>query len=81
MTTVLQELILWTIKNASNVESQAGINHVMIDYEEMRIKFNEWLEKEKNQVINAYDQGINEHCKSVNGTEYYIETFNGWFFK
>lgn len=80
MKTVLQELIQWTIENAFNVESQDGTTYIAIDHEEMRAKFDEWLEKEKKQVINAYDQdlygGLNGHRKFENGTEYYSETFN-----
>ena len=58
MKTVLQELIQWTIENAFNIEAQDGTNYIVIDHEEMRIKFDEWLEKEKKQVINAYDQDL-----------------------
>jgi hypothetical protein len=50
-TTVLQEIIQWTIENAFNVEGQDGNEYIAIDHEEMRAKFDEWLQKEKRQLI------------------------------
>ncbi len=48
--TVLQEVIQWTIENARNIEDQAGNHWIAIDHEEMRTKFEEWLEMEKSQM-------------------------------
>jgi len=80
MKTVLQDIIQWTIENAFNVEAQDGTTYIAIDHEEMRTKFDEWLEKEQKQIINAYDQdlygGINGYRKFENGAEYFTETFN-----
>jgi len=53
MKTVLQEIIQWTIENAFNVEAQDGTTYIVIDYEEMRTKFDEWLEKERKQIANC----------------------------
>jgi len=54
MKTVLQEIIQWTIENAFNVEAQDGTNYVAIDHEEMRTKFDEWLQKDKHQSIDYH---------------------------
>lgn len=64
MKTVLQELIQWTIENAFNVEAQDGTNYIAIDYEEMRTKFDTWLEKEKKQVSNSVvnEDFLDWHC-------------------
>ena len=91
MKTVLQEIIQWTIENAFNVEAQDGTNYIAIDHEEMRIKFDEWLQKDKQQSID-YHIGvmkvglIEEGEKKWNDSyepkikevaiKYYNETFN-----
>jgi hypothetical protein len=54
MKTILQELIQWTIENAFTVEAQDGTHYVAIDHEEMRAKFDDWLEKEKQQLIDFH---------------------------
>lgn len=80
MKTALQELISWTIENAFISKMQDGTTRIVIDHEEMRAKFDEWLEKEKEQIINAYDQdlygGLHGVRKFDNGTDYFTETFN-----
>ena len=48
--TIVQEIINWTIKNAFNVEDQDGTKYIVIDHEEMRLHFDNWLEKEKKQI-------------------------------
>ena len=57
MKTTISKMIEWCIENAFNIEDQAGIQYIAIDYEDFRINFNEWLEKEKQQIINAYQEG------------------------
>jgi hypothetical protein len=52
MRTVLQDVIQWTIENAFNIEGQDGTKYIAIDYEEMRERFDEWLEKERKQFVN-----------------------------
>jgi hypothetical protein len=49
--TVLQELIKWTLENAFSVTAEDGTSIIAIDHEEMRDKFNEWLKKEEEQMI------------------------------
>jgi hypothetical protein len=79
MKTVLQELIQWTIENAFNVEAQDGTTYIAIDHEEMRTKFDEWLEEEREQITNAVKYGFKD-ATSVNPDVsfdlYYDETFN-----
>lgn len=78
MKTVLQELIQWTIENAFNVEAQDGTTYIAIDHEEMRNKFDEWLNKEKEQIIQAFLRGKFEGGNNFEeaSTKYYNETFN-----
>lgn len=60
MKTAMQELIQWTIENAFNVEAQDGTNYIAIDHEEMRTKFDKWLEQEKRQAINFHIETIKQ---------------------
>jgi len=79
MKTVLQELIQWTIENAFNVEAQDGTTYIAIDHEEMRTKFDEWLEKEREQITNSVKYGFKDAtCTNpdVSFDLYYNETFN-----
>jgi 23S rRNA maturation-related 3'-5' exoribonuclease YhaM len=78
MKTVLQELIQWTIENAFNVEAQDGTTYIAIDHEEMRNKFDGWLEKEKEQIIQAFLKGKFEGGGRFEdaSVKYYDETFN-----
>lgn len=54
MKTVLQELIQWTIENAFSVEAQDGTIYIAIDHEDIRTKFDEWLEKDKQQSVDFH---------------------------
>ena len=91
MKTVLQELIQWTIENAFNVEAQDGTNYIAIDLEEMRTKFDEWLQRDKQQSINYHigvmkvgliEEGEKKWTDSYEpkikevATKHYDETFN-----
>jgi hypothetical protein len=49
--TVLQEMIKWTLENTFNVTAEDGTSIIAIDHEEMREKFNEWLKKEEEQMV------------------------------
>ena len=71
--TALHELIQWTIENAFNVESQDGTTYIVIDHEEMRTKFDEWLKKERDQIIDAYNDASLDDDKI--GRVYYYQTF------
>jgi len=78
MKTVLQELIkeLETIKylNTKTLQEMVFFDGVLAIIEA------KYIEKEKNQILVAYDQGlysgISGHHKFENGTMYYTETFN-----
>ena len=78
MKTVLQELIkeFETIKETKCKTLQEKIFFDGI----LAIIESKYLEKEKNQIIQAYDQdlygGITGYRKFENGIEYFIETFN-----
>jgi len=91
MKTVIQEIIQWTIENAFNVEAQDGTSYIVIDHEEIRTKFDEWLQRDKQQSI-SYHIGVMKiglieegekkwtdryepKIKEV-ATKYYDETFN-----
>ena len=79
MKTVLQELIQWTIENAFNVEAQDGTHYIAIDHEEMRTKFEEWLQKEREQITTAVKYGFEDvTCRStdISFDFYYNATFN-----
>jgi hypothetical protein len=73
MKTALEDLIQWTIENAFNIEGQDGTKYVAIDHEEMRLKFNEWLKKEKQQIEQAFDFGYDRD--DMSGEEYFNNTY------
>jgi hypothetical protein len=73
MKTVLQEVIKWTLENAFNVEAQDGTNYIAIDHEEMRTKFDEWLEKERDQIAEAFNDASLDGDKL--GHVYFDQTF------
>jgi hypothetical protein len=73
MKTVLQEVIQWTLENAFNVEAQDGTNYIAIDHEEMRTKFDEWLEKERDQIAEAFNDVSLDGDKL--GHVYFDQTF------
>lgn len=77
MKTAMTELIEWGILNAFNIEGQDGTKYVAIDYEEMKDQFDYLLEKEKQQIIEAFElaymHGYRDNGKS--GEKYYNETF------
>ena len=76
MKTAMQELMQWMEKN------EFMVNQGFID------KLNECLEKEKEQIINAWEKGYNTGCvvgsndytnedeEKDNGNYYYNQTFN-----
>ena len=78
MQTTLQELI----KEFENIkETKCKTLQEMVFFDGvLAIIEGKYLEKEKNQIIAAYDQdlygGINGNRKFENGAEYYTETFN-----
>lgn len=78
METGLQELIQWTIENAFNVESQDGTNYTVIDLEEMRTKFDDWLEKEKEQKNSELSPVLYPQLKDIETAMLTIE--NGLLF-
>ena len=45
--TALSDLIQWSIENAFNIEGQDGIKYVALDYEEMCLNFDDWIQKEE----------------------------------
>lgn len=54
MKTILQEVVQWTIENAFNVTAQDGSTYVAVDHEEMRKMFDEWIERDKQQLIDFH---------------------------
>ena len=78
MKTALQEVIQWTIENAFNVQAQDGSNYIAIDHEEMRIKFDEWVKKEREQIAVAFNKGYRaagNYDRGTSGIEYYAKNF------
>jgi hypothetical protein len=76
--TVLQKVIQWTIENAENIESTNGDNNIVIDHEEMRKNFDDWLEEEKQQIIDAVKYGFKDAtCVNPDNSfdVYYKNTF------
>lgn len=77
METVLQELI----KEFENIKQTKckSLQEMLFFDGVLAIIEAKYLEKEKAQIIEAYDQdlygGINGNRKFLNGTEYYNETF------
>ena len=45
-TSIVKEIIKWAIENAFNIETKEGTHYIAIDYEEMRKKFDEWMEQQ-----------------------------------
>ena len=77
MKTALQEVIQWTIENAFNVQAQDGSNYIAIDHEEMRLKFDEWVKKEREQIAESFNEGYRagNYDRGTSGIEYYAEKF------
>lgn len=80
MKTAVQEIIQWSKENAFNVKSQDGNSYIAIDYEEMRTKFEEFLEKERFQITEAVKYGYNDALRvlikqDISFDCYYDRTF------
>lgn len=78
MNTVLQDLIQWTNNYSFNIEDDFGVNYVVIDHEEMSLKFAEWLEKEREQITSAVKYGFNDATSvssDISFNSYYDDTF------
>ena len=77
--TSVGELIQWCILNAFNIEGQDGTKYVAIDYEEMQSQLDYFVKKEKDQLVDAFDNGQanwDAKCQDYkNGTEYFNNTF------
>lgn len=57
MKTPIRKMIQWSIENAFNVTAEDGTTYIATDTEEMRLKFDLWLEEEKEHLVDAYDNG------------------------
>jgi len=73
--TVLQELIQWTIENAFNIKDQSGTHYIAIDCEEMRTKFDEWLQKEKEQLIDFHVEVIKKSLIKTDELDKWEDTY------
>lgn len=79
MKTAMQELIQFAIENAFNITDESGVRYVVIDYEEMKLQFDNLLEKEKQQIIEAHNRGqkyYNPGYKPDVSEKYYSKTFS-----
>ena len=79
--TSLGELIQWCIINAFNVESQDGTKYVTIDYEEMQSQLDYFVQKEKFQIVAAFEAGMvksntsNRYISDIEAEQYFNNTF------
>lgn len=81
--TPMMELIEWVNQNKCNEENQAGDKLIVVDADELEQKANELLEKERQMVVDAYEDGIDgvDYCENRGwlrtkiGEQYYNETF------
>ena len=62
MTTV-EEIISWILENSCNIEDRDGNKHIAINWEEIRMRFNDWRKKEKQQIV-AFNQWLDENHTS-----------------
>jgi hypothetical protein len=75
--TAINELIGWCILNAFNIESQDGTKYMAIDYEEMQSQLDYFIEKEKYQIMRAYEFGEGDayNFKKEDAEKYYQESY------
>lgn len=76
--TVVQEIIKYIVTNSYNIESQSGENSVVVNYEEIKLHFSEWIEKEKSQTVKSIDKvrlQLLEQNYNESGHNYFCRTF------
>ena len=75
--TSMKQLLCWCVINSYNVEGQDGTKQVVIDFEELVEQFDYFIEKEKEQIVDAFTAG------QVDIGNVLIEHFNKkkWFFQ
>ena len=66
--TVINKLIRWCILNAFNIESQ-GTKYVVVDYEKIQSQLDYFIEKEKEQIMRAYNQGYRDSENAEESTK------------
>jgi hypothetical protein len=75
MQTAMQELIEWLdiaieeLKGNDSTDFAEGLVAA-------RVKANKALEKEKEQVVDAFNEGIDEMAFATSGINYYNQTYN-----
>jgi hypothetical protein len=75
MKTAMQELIEWLdiaieeLKGNDSTDFAEGLVAA-------RVKAKELLEKEKEQVVDAFNEGIDEMAFATSGINYYNQTYN-----
>ena len=74
--TAMDEFIQYCMENAENVESQCGNKMVVVDYELMRDEFERLLEKEKQQIIEAYHEGRMPQQALTKAEQYFKNKYN-----
>lgn len=78
--TAMQQLIEFCISEAFNVEGQDGTKYLAIDYEELRERFPELLEKEREQIEEANIAGmefipVDPNRYKEDAEQYFKETY------
>ena len=56
--TAVQLILQWIQSNSFNIESQSGGKHVVIDVDDIKSNFNNWLMIERQQHGNTWDAAI-----------------------
>ena len=81
--TAVETMINWTIENAFTITGQDGITYIAIDHEDFRKEFDKYLELEKEQIINARQDGHQSTytgCESGCGANFYLEGSNEQYY-
>ena len=58
--TAIQELNKWATEKSYTVDSRKGTIHFVVDFYELATKMNELLQGEKQQIIDAFNQGYRD---------------------
>jgi hypothetical protein len=73
MKTAMQELIEWCNSCLTDLTLSDGAKTAL---EVTIVRANDLLEKEKEQIMNAYIDGFDETAFAISGINYYNQTYN-----
>ncbi len=87
METALQKITKYISEHRFNIESQSGDHYIVVDYKELESLFEDSLNEEKEQIREAYREGVSHgsdatssfdwghRIKEVTSEDYFNETY------